>query len=56
MRLKLLKTFRGRVFKATSGMQVAACGLSSDGLVVWSEGKVLGILILNLGGEGDDRG
>ena len=37
-------------------MKVAAYGLSSDGLVVWSESKVLGILILNLRGEGDDRG
>ena len=55
-RLKLLNTFRGRFLKATPGMKVAAYGLSSDGLVVWSEGKVLGILILNPGGEGDDRG
>ena len=55
-RLKLLNTFRGRFLKATPGMKVAAYGLSSDGLVVWSEGKVLGILILNPGGEGDARG
>lgn len=51
-----LKPFGEGFLKATSGVKVAACGLSSDGLVVWSEGKVLGILILNLGGEGDDRG
>lgn len=44
------------VLKATPGMKVAAYGLSSDGLVVWSESQVLGILILNLRGEGDDRG
>ena len=51
-----LKPFGEGFLQSTSGVKVAACGLSSDGLVVWPEGKVLGILILNLGGEGDDRG
>ena len=40
--------FRGRFLKATFGVRVAACGLSSDWLVVRYQGEVSGILIINM--------